>query len=155
MQPGCHGLLRTVWEGDIDKIDEAQLKRLQHEHAAAIRQFWDQNRDFPERLRLASVSALYDADDDFLEITLDGPREAVSYGIHNTLYLRADFDTLKIFGVELEHFRQHAAENSIEFRFCWNVLLLAGNAQLTVRSNADQARVAAWEQTVRELVATV
>lgn len=139
----------------MHKIDQTYVKQLQHDHAAAIQQLWDQNPDFPERLRRASVSALYDVEDDLLEITLDGPREAVSYSIHNTLYLRADFDTLKIVGAELEHFRQHVSENSIEFRFCWGILVLAGMAQLTVRSSTDETRVAAWEQTVGELLATV
>ena len=135
----------------MDAIDEVGLMKLQREHAAALRALWARNVDLPTRLRAASVTAVYDADNDLFEIKLDGPREAVSYSIHNTLYLRADFETLKIVGIELDHFRQHVAENSAEFRFCLNVLLLAGGAKLTVWANADEPQNARLESIMREL----
>jgi len=95
---------------------------------------------------------VYDADGDLLEITLDGPQDAVSYSIHNTLYLRAHFETRKIVGIELDHFRSHAAENSLEFRFCWSVLQLPGTTQLTVRPPATGERAAVLDALVQELV---
>ena len=137
----------------MDAIDQRYVEQLRRDYAAGLNELWAENTDFPARLGTMKVSARYDPEDDLLEITLGGPQEALSYSIHNTLFLRADFESLKIVGVELEHFRRHIAGNSIEFRFCWAVLQLAGTAQLTIRSSADRPTTA-FETIVRELVAT-
>ena len=136
----------------MDAVDQQYVEQLEREYVAGINDLWSENTDFAARLGQAKVAAVYDTDDDLMEITLDGPQEAVSYSIHNTLYLRADFETRKIVGIELEHFRSHAAENSIEFRFCWGVLQLAGTTQLTVRAPATGECAAMLDKIVHDLV---
>jgi hypothetical protein len=135
-------------------MNKAELKRLHSEHLAGLEQLFAANQDLPKRLHLHKVSALYDEDDDLLEITVDRPQEAVSYSINNRLYIRAAPETNKIVGVELEHFSRALSERSSELRFCWNVLQLAGVSQIAIRAQADGAATDPFQE-LRELAAAL
>lgn len=116
----------------MDAIDRELVERLRSDYAEGMRQLFAANEDLPQRLRAAKVEAVYDMEDNLLEITLDGPQEALSESIENTLYLRVNAETSKIVGIELEHFSQHLNERSGFLRFVLHVLELAGIESIAI-----------------------
>lgn len=137
----------------MDAIDENLVHVLRDEYHARTSEMWQQNTDFGQRLREASVTAVYDGTDDRFELRLDGSQEALSYSIHNTLYVLTDFETRKIVGLELEQFTSHVVEQSTEFRFFWNALLQSRVKEIVLRPANQADRSVSLDNLMKELVA--
>jgi uncharacterized protein YuzE len=136
----------------MSKVERAEL---QAAYVQGLHAILAANLDLDDRLRAATVEALYDPEDDVLEIRVDGPQEAVSENLSDDLWLRMNIETNKIVGLELEHYRNHAGRaGSREWQLVASVLHAAGvHTLLTPVPSATEPRVQPLDA-MRALVAT-
>jgi hypothetical protein len=101
---GCRGAI------PVDATERAMtIARLAQEHAESIRAIFAANDDLGGRLEAAKKDLVYDPDDDYFAIMIDGPAEAITESFANSIVFRVEPGTLKILGIEIYDFEKRRA----------------------------------------------